>query len=67
MAMTWVTKQCPYCGLDNGVEVDEEAYERWRAGAFVQDAFPNLSPNQREALITGIHPKCWNKMFGEDD
>lgn len=32
----------------------------------IQDAFPNLSPAQREFLMTGITPDEWNKVFGED-
>ena len=30
----------------------------------IQDAFPNLSSNDRELLITGISPKEWETLFG---
>lgn len=36
-------------------------------GAFVQDAFPMLSADYREFLISGITPEEWEKMFGGGD
>ena len=39
-------------------------YWDWKDGAFVQDAFPYLSAEVREMLISGICPSCWNNMFG---
>ena len=38
-------------------------------GKAVQDAFPNMSAEDREFLMTGITPEDWAKMFpkeGED-
>jgi hypothetical protein len=40
---------------------------RWQHGMFVQDAFPFLSPMEREFLMTRITAEEWNKTFGEDD
>ena len=39
----------------------------WEDGAMAQDAFPELSASQREALITGICDECWNKMAQEEE
>lgn len=40
----------------------------WRQGAFVQDAFPSLSVDEREALfVTGICATCWDEMLGDED
>jgi hypothetical protein len=50
--------------------VDKEAYKDyldWQNGVLAQVAFPYLSANEREALISGICPTCWEKMFGGDD
>ena len=33
----------------------------------IQDAFPELSKEDRERLITGICPKCWKELFGDED
>jgi len=31
----------------------------------IQDAFPNLSADQREFLINGVTPDEWNKHIGD--
>jgi len=35
-------------------------------GMLLQDAFPNLSPSQREFIKTGITAKEWNNLYGEE-
>ena len=30
-----------------------------------QEAFPHLSVDERELIISGIHPIEWNELFGE--
>lgn len=59
-----VITSCPYCGKANEIEVNEMDYFDWDDGELVQDAFPYLSVEEREMLISGICPTCWNKMFG---
>ena len=42
--------------------------EHWlNSGTNVQDAFPWLSANVREFLMTGITPDEWNATFPEGD
>lgn len=55
---------CPICGQAHEIEVNEMDYWDWKDGAFVQDAFPYLSAEVREMLISGICPSCWSNMFG---
>jgi hypothetical protein len=33
----------------------------------VQEAVTSLNKDYREQLITGIHPRCWIEMFGEEE
>ena len=33
----------------------------------VQDAFPDLTPDQREFLLTGVTPDEWDEIFPEED
>lgn len=33
----------------------------------VQDAFPEMEPDKRELLISGICPECWKQMWGGED
>lgn len=32
-----------------------------------QEAFPDLSIDEREFIISGIHPDEWNELFGNED
>lgn len=59
-----VITECPFCHKANEVEVNEMDYWDWQDGALAQDAFPYLSTDERELLISGICPKCWDDMFG---
>ncbi len=62
-----VVTQCPFCGRGNEVEVNEADYWDWDDGMLVQDAFPYLSADEREMLISGICPSCWEKYFGSNE
>jgi len=56
---------CPFCGKAHEILVNEDDYLDWQDGKMAQDAFPYLSANDREMLISGICPKCWDEMFGD--
>ena len=67
MASVSVPKVCPF---DNKVSVlilDADAVDAYNAGAFVQDAFPNLSAEIRETIKTGICSACQDDIFSEDE
>jgi len=32
-----------------------------------QEAFPDLSIDEREFIISGIHPIEWNELFGNEE
>lgn len=60
---------CPFCGKPAEVKnLRKRALERWNMGlgAFVQDAFPDLSASDREILHTGICGECWATLPPED-
>ena len=54
---------CPFCGHINEIAVYEDDYLDWKDGKLVQDAFFYLSAEDREMLISGICPSCWDSMF----
>lgn len=56
---------CPFCGKTSYVVVPEKGFQDWQAGALIQDAMPELSADERELLISGICPECWDNMFCE--
>jgi hypothetical protein len=49
------------------VDVNFEGFQAWQSGEFIQDALPELSTDERELLISGICPKCWDVMFPSDE
>ena len=63
--MKRVNCECPFCGVVSVVECREAGLVLYQAGACIQDAFPDLSADDRELLKTGICPQCWNDTFGE--
>lgn len=62
-----IIQVCLECGEPVTMEVNESDLDRWLSGnALVQDAFPYLSADDREILISGICGKCFDKMFPDD-
>lgn len=57
--------ECVVCHKSDEVELPKAAYEAWRGGVHVQDAFPDMTPDDRELLISGTHPACWKFLYGE--
>lgn len=62
-----IITRCPFCGHINFIEVNIADYLDWQNGALVQDAFPYLSAEKREAVISGICRTCQNNVFGEEE
>lgn len=60
-----VVTQCPFCGKGQSVWVNEIDYLDWQDGKLAQDAFPYLPSHERETLISGMCPMCWERMFGD--
>ena len=58
-----VEMTCPFCGESHAVEVDFDGFEAWQNGELIQRALPELSPTEREQLISSLCPKCQAKMF----
>lgn len=59
--------RCMMCRQVHTFQVRLEQYREYRAGALVQDAFPNLTPGQRELLISGFCDPCWDFTFKKQD
>ena len=56
-----ITRRNPFDGETYAwdIPVREEQLDAWKRGALIQDAMPNLSPDQREFIMTGITPDTW--------
>lgn len=58
-----ILTKCPICGEEKEIYVNFEDWIDWTNGASVQVAFPYLSADEREQIISGICPTCWARMF----
>jgi len=61
-----ITRTNPFNGSVNTRDLDitPEQVAAYEAGALLQNAFPNLSADDREFFKTGIDN--WDEMFGEE-
>lgn len=62
-----IRKQSPISGNVNEMDIDvtTEQLKSWADGTLAQDAFPNLSADEREFIMTGITPEEWEETFKE--
>jgi hypothetical protein len=59
-------KACPFCGVTSFVSANVKDVEAWQSGHLIQRALPYLTPTERELLISGICPPCWDSTFGQE-
>lgn len=61
-----VTFECPMCGKYHFLTVEAEEFLNFQSGEIlVQDAFPHMSPTDRERFISGLCPDCQKEIFKE--
>jgi hypothetical protein len=59
-----ITRTNPLNGEVNtlNIEVTDEQIQAYMDGALIQNAFPNLSADDREFIKTGITAESWEEM-----
>ena len=64
-----ITVHCVICGEEHmQIPVSLSDVVAWReSDTLIQVAFPRLSDDQREMLLSGIGPKCFDEMFKEEE
>ena len=66
-----MTKTDPFTGKANTIELPltMKDYLTWRdSDVMIQNAFPHLTDDQREFIMTGIMPDSWEEIFkGQTD
>jgi hypothetical protein len=64
-----IRRTSPYSGKEFKMEIDiteqqlRDFYDD--KSGLIQDAFPHLTADEREFIISGIHPAEWDMLFGE--
>lgn len=51
--------ECPECADVKTINVNFDQFGDWQSGKLIQSVFPELSEDDRERMISGICPKCW--------
>lgn len=61
-----ITRTSPITGITHSVDlpVTEEQLIAYNRGLLLQNAFPNLSPGDREFIKSGITDQEWKDLFG---
>ena len=58
-----IVRTCPICNIKHFINVSKEAYDSWKKGTVIQKAFPELDEDQREWIISGLCPKCFDDVM----
>jgi len=64
-----ITRKSPFSGEVNNMDIDvtSEQLEAYHTGTLAQNAFPNLTADEREFIMTGITPDEWDETFAGDE
>ena len=64
-----IARVSPLTGEENIMDLDitEEQVWQYRNGALLQNAFPNLTAEEREFFKTGLTAEDWSMMFGSEE
>lgn len=64
-----VRRQSTYTGRwsEQVLPCTMQQFATWRNGALIQDAFPALTSEQREFVLTGLTPQEWAELFGDEE
>ena len=62
-----IVRTSPVSGITRSLEIPctEEQMTAYKNGALIQVAFPNLTADQREFILTGITKDEWDMLFEE--
>ena len=67
-AMNYIVEATCFCGKVTTARVNGFDLFKYNNGALVQDAFPDLTPAERDALfISGLCETCWNDLMLDED
>jgi hypothetical protein len=54
---------CRICGETSVLYATNGQWSAWKQGKFAQDAFPHMTADQRELLISNTCGKCFDDMM----
>ena len=59
-----ITRTSPMTGRINKMDINvtEDQIKQWRSGALIQNVMPELTPSEREFIMTGITENEWKEL-----
>jgi hypothetical protein len=65
--MVTFKNQCVVCHTVHTIEVSKERYDAWQGGRLIQEVWPDSTSEEREIMISGTCPGCFNILFPADE
>ena len=67
--MIIMQKESPVTGMTNtmAINTNYEEFKLWSEGMLIQNAMPNTTTDEREFLISGCTPTCWDAMYPSEE
>jgi len=64
-----ITKTSIMTGQTNTMDLDvtQQQIEQWEGGMLIQNAMPNLTPEEKEFIMSGITSSEWSVAYGDMD
>lgn len=65
-----ITRVSPMTKIENSLDINvtqEQLDKYFIEGAFIQKAFPNLTPSEREFIKTGFTAEDWDALFPDEE
>ena len=62
-----ITKPCLWCKGNTVIKASKFLMNKWAVGTNMQEVWPHVALDDREAMITGYHSECFDEMFKGDD
>lgn len=64
-----ITRTSMFSGVTRTLEIDvtQDQLNRWEAGGLIQDVMSNLTPDDREFIMTGVTADEWDEFVGDDE
>ena len=60
-----ISRKSTYSGIVRSLDLDitQEQLDMWNNGMLIQRAFPHLTADEREFILTGITKEEWYDMY----
>lgn len=64
-----IKRKSPITGITRELDlpITREQYQNWVTGELIQDACPDLTPDEREYIVSGVYGDEWDELWGKGE